>query len=93
MEGVSLPIQGYTIPIKPSTATSTPKVDGAPESTCVRGTTNNATSAAETSYEVMAIGQVCPSPRSGLVIGYTLFQPTVGLGERWFGVRWSRSFR
>ena len=59
-----------TVPMKSTPAASTPEVDGAPESTCVRGTTNNATSAAETSYEVMSIGQVCPkSPRSGLVVG------------------------
>ena len=46
--------------MKSTPAAATPKVDGAPQSPCVRGTTNNVTPAAETSYEVMSIGQVCP---------------------------------
>ena len=57
----SLP-EPMAVPIKTSTAASAPEVDGAPESACVRGTTNIATSAAETSNEVMSIGQVRPSP-------------------------------
>ena len=51
----SLP-EPMAVPIKTSTAASAPEVDGAPESACVRGTTNIATSAAETSNEVMSIG-------------------------------------
>ena len=87
-EGVSLAIRAHdpTVPTKSIPAASTPEqVDGAPESTCVRGTTNTATPAAETSDEVMSIGQVCVSSR-GRLVGWPLFHPTVSLGERWFGV-------